>query len=66
MTEQQSPRLICCRCNLSLEPRKATFRYLGHDFTVTLPGCPRCGQIYLSEELVNGRVAEVEQTLEDK
>ncbi|MCI8476785.1 MAG: hypothetical protein HFE97_00340 [Oscillospiraceae bacterium] len=66
MLEESIPDLICCRCNLLLEPRKAVFRYLGHDFEVTLPGCPNCGQIYLSEELVNGKIAEVEQTLEDK
>lgn len=66
MNENEQSRILCCQCNRLLKPRKATLHYLGHDFSVTLPGCPECGQIFLSEELVNGKVAEVEQTLEDK
>ena len=42
------------------------FEYLGHTFFADAPRCPVCGQVYLSEELVKGRVAEVEMQLEDK
>jgi hypothetical protein len=33
---------------------------------VELPVCPKCGFVYLYEDLAMGRVLEVEQLLEDK
>lgn len=58
--------MICCACNVELEPRKTTLNYMGHGFSVTLPRCPLCGQVYISEKLVNGRMQEVERQLEEK
>lgn len=58
--------IICTQCNQALVKKQATFHYLGHVFRVDLPRCPECGQLYLSEELVKGRMAEVEMELEDK
>ncbi|HTX73819.1 MAG TPA: hypothetical protein VMC79_13395 [Rectinemataceae bacterium] len=61
----ESP-LICDSCGVALEARKVDFSYLGHSFYTELPVCPRCGQVFISEELARGRIAEVEMELEDK
>ena len=58
--------LICSTCRCPLEEKRVDFEYLGHTFFSAAPRCPVCGQVYLSEELVKGRVAEVEMQLEDK
>ena len=63
MSEQP---LICNLCQCPLEIKRVDFEYVGHTFFADAPRCPRCGQVYLSEELVKGRVAEVEMELEDK
>lgn len=59
-------KLICNKCNKELELKKTNFTYLGHSFFTDLPKCPKCGMVYLSEEFVKGRMAEVEMQLEDK
>ena len=59
-------KLICHACNRELELRKVDFSYLGHTFFTDLPCCPECGEVYISEELVRSRIAEVEMQLEDK
>jgi uncharacterized protein with PIN domain len=59
-------RQKCCKCNLYLEPRKTSFIYMGQHFTHELPRCPSCGQMYISEETVMSKVAEIEQVLEEK
>lgn len=58
--------LICAKCNVKLVPLKTSFIYLKHQFQVDLPRCPICGQLYVSEELAKGKMAEVEIQLEDK
>jgi len=40
--------------------------YLGNRFVTDLPTCPTCGQVYISEDVATGKMAEVEQLLEDK
>ncbi len=59
-------RMLCGRCGCPLEMKRVDFEYLDHVFFADAPRCPRCGEVYLSEELVRGRVAEVEMELEDK
>jgi uncharacterized protein with PIN domain len=59
-------KLICTRCNVELETIKATAEYLGHRFSEEVVGCPKCGQVYLSEEMVLTKIADVELTLEQK
>jgi YgiT-type zinc finger domain-containing protein len=59
-------KLICFQCNKELELKKTDFTYLGHSFFTELPRCPRCGMVYVSEELVKDRISEVEMQLEDK
>jgi len=62
----EARKLVCHPCGLELELRKADFTYLGHTFYADLPRCPRCGQVYISEDLVRSRIAEVEMNMEDK
>jgi hypothetical protein len=64
--DQQSTQWICAKCNVPLEMGKVTVSYLGSEFPVDLPRCPQCGFVLVSEELALGKMAEVEQTLEDK
>lgn len=56
----------CARCRRPLDTAPVAIEYLGHRFTVELPQCPQCNQVYVSEALATGKMAEVEQLLEDK
>lgn len=58
--------VVCAKCGVPLEPRKVVLTYLEHQITHELPCCPVCGQVFVSEELVRGRMKEVETMLEDK
>jgi Zn-finger nucleic acid-binding protein len=58
--------IYCDLCNVELTARKTHFTYLGHAFQAELPCCPQCGQVYIDEEVVKGRMARVEMELEDK
>ena len=58
--------LICYACRTPLAPGRVSFTYLKHHFAADVPKCPQCGQVYISEELVLGKVAQVEAQLEDK
>ncbi len=63
---EERKKLICFKCNKELIPKKTDFSYLGHTFFTEIPKCPQCGLVYLSEEIVKGRISEVEMQLEDK
>ena len=63
---ENKEKLICCRCNTELVPTQTFFDYLGHNFHTDILRCPECGEVYIPESLVKGRMAEVEQELEDK
>ncbi len=56
----------CYRCHQELVVGPITVNYLGNRFTTDLPHCPDCGLVLVSEELALGKIAEVEQILEDK
>lgn len=58
--------LICCQCHVPLELIKTSFSYLRQGFASEVPKCPKCGQVYISEDLVKAKVVPVEQLLEDK
>jgi hypothetical protein len=64
MTEKK--KLICYKCQKELELIKTNFTYLGHSFFTEVPRCPECGLVFISEELVKGRISEVEMQMEDK
>lgn len=59
-------KLICAKCKASLELKKVTFQYLKYEVYEDLPCCPVCGQVYLDEELVRGRMHDAEIEVEDK
>ncbi len=56
----------CHACGVNLEPALVVVEYLGNEFSAELPRCPRCGLVLITEELALGKMAEVEQILEDK
>jgi predicted RNA-binding Zn-ribbon protein involved in translation (DUF1610 family) len=58
--------MICVPCQQELEPKETTLEYLGLSVTQVLPCCPKCGAVYISEELARGKMAQVEMSLEDK
>jgi ribosomal protein S27AE len=56
----------CGKCDEDLVTKKVVLEYLGHSIAHELPACPKCGKVYISKELAEGRMCEAEQTLEDK
>jgi uncharacterized Zn finger protein len=58
--------LICAKCGIPLIEIETKFEYLKHEFSHTIPKCPVCGRIYISEGLAAGKMFEVETMLEDK
>jgi len=63
---QQADEWICAKCSAVLTPKKMIFSYIGSTFSHEVPRCPACGMIFISKEFADGRMAEVEQLLEDK
>ncbi len=61
-----SGRWSCVSCGQELAPSPVVVSYLGSVFTISLLSCPACGQTLVPEALALGRMAEVEQLLEDK
>jgi RNase P subunit RPR2 len=59
-------KLTCRKCKVPLVKANATFAYLDNAFPVELPVCPKCGFVYVPEELALGKVLSVERALEDK
>jgi len=69
ITEHMRPEdleWLCRRCNRPLEAGTVTVEYMNNQFTIELPTCPGCGFVMVSEALALGKMAEVEQILEDK
>jgi hypothetical protein len=62
----EADKWLCANCQTTLVSKPVRIEYLGSAFPVDLPTCPNCGQVFISEELVIGKMAEVEKTLEDK
>ena len=57
---------LCAKCGEPLVPGKVTVAYLGSAYPVDLLKCPKCGLVFVPEELALGRMVEVEKSLEDK
>ena len=53
-----------CRCTLVAGPVAVT--YMTNRFTTDLPYCPSCKTVLITERVAMGKMAEVEQILEDK
>ncbi len=64
--ESQEPTLVCARCRRLMERAQVKVSYLGNAFPIELPKCPGCGTVYVPEALATGKMAQVEQLLEDK
>ena len=56
----------CCKCNAELTAHKVVLEYMGHTIQHEVPACKKCGRVCISKELAEGRMHEVEETLEDK
>ena len=64
MSEQSV--LKCAKCGVELVEKQVMFSYMRRTFGHNVPMCPNCGKPYISRELAEGRMAEVEVLLEDK
>jgi predicted RNA-binding Zn-ribbon protein involved in translation (DUF1610 family) len=56
----------CAKCGEELVVKKTVFTYLDRSFTHEVETCPKCGAVRIPRELAEGRMAEVEEQLEDK
>lgn len=56
----------CDKCDRPLELQTTMVCYLKYDFPVNMLKCPTCGFVLVAEDLALGKMAEVEQLLEDK
>ena len=66
MKEINDSGIICGKCNILLESGKIHMSYQKQTMSADLLRCPKCGQAYISEKLVKGKMFEVERALEDK
>lgn len=56
----------CAKCDRELVSKQTMLEYLGHTVAHNLPTCPECGRVFISREVAEGKMAEVEQLLEEK
>jgi NAD-dependent SIR2 family protein deacetylase len=56
----------CAKCKRKLVVGSINVGYMGNRFTVELPHCPGCGRVLISEQVALGKMAQVEQMLENK
>ncbi|HVI40474.1 MAG TPA: hypothetical protein VM577_07430 [Anaerovoracaceae bacterium] len=63
---EEKKELICHKCQVPLIYAETKFNYLEHDFKANMLRCPKCGQIFIPEDIVKGRMAEVEMAFESK
>ena len=59
-------KVKCSKCGKELVKKQIIFGYMKRTFGHEVPVCPGCGKVYISRELAEGRMAEVETLLEDK
>ena len=60
------PEVICDLCNRKLERRKVKLKYMKYYMEAELLQCPVCGQVFIPEELAEGKISDVEKSLEEK
>jgi len=63
---QAEKKIICAKCKVPLETGEIKLSYLDNTFPADILRCPKCKQVYIPEDLVLGRINELEKTLEDK
>lgn len=64
MASKQQMKCNKCRCSLTLS--EVRFSYLGSYVSIEALRCPKCGNILISEELVDERIRSCEIFLEDR
>lgn len=62
---EKKSTLQCSKCHVTLTDTTVTFSYLGRSFHCQTPRCPRCGQVYLPETFISGKLSAVETKMED-
>jgi len=65
-TKEQTPKLICGKCDIELTMGKVSVAYMGNSFDVDLLHCPKCHLVFVPEELALGKMQKVELALEEK
>jgi len=63
---QKNNEWVCAKCGAGLVKKNKIFSYMGMTFSHEVPRCPVCGMVFISKELADGKMAEVEQLMEDK
>ena len=58
--------MLCLKCNEEMVEKETDFKYMNHTMTDKILTCPVCGQVYIPEDYVRGKMRKVERTLEDK
>jgi hypothetical protein len=56
----------CEHCDRDLVVGPVAATYMNNRFTTDLPYCPTCKTVLIVERVAMGKMAEVEQILEDK
>lgn len=62
----ENKAILCNHCGIELEEIETKFQYLGHEFSHKIPRCPKCGQVFIAEELATGKISEIEMLFEEK
>jgi len=63
---REASEWTCAKCGEDLDMRTVEVAYMGSKYPVELPQCPRCGIVFIPEQLALGKMAQIEQLLEDK
>jgi uncharacterized protein with PIN domain len=58
--------MICIKCNEELIPQKVNMEYLEHRVSETFLVCPKCGNLFIPEDVAQDRMKQLEEMLEDK
>lgn len=59
-------KLICSKCACELKEMDTQFTYLDKKFRHKVLRCPKCGQVFIPEDLAKGKMALLEKSLEEK
>ena len=57
---------MCSKCGVELVLKSTMFSYMGMTFAHEVLRCPVCGMVFIQKELADGKMAEVEQLMEEK
>ena len=63
---QKTDGWVCAKCGAGLVMKNKIFSYMNMTFSHEVPRCPVCGMVFISRELADGKMAKVEQLMEDK